>query len=487
MANTSMTSFRSSAQAEFKVAAKQVGKNLRQKGYEVPHSVLLHALSAALGHTDWHTLKARMPQAQSLSAAMPQSCAASGTPERWLPSDPDTLFWVRLALFKGQALYRKLGEVPQWTYLRDEREAPVCATAKQAARRALNELGQAPGDQIVLSAVLEWEGWVLPVDIDMDLLWVDGAQDFAKPGLTARAQLSGSTGQKATVSLECIALSEGVLAWRVSPVGLSELESQLAAMFAQPFVLEHDRFEVVEVTSWFAQADLASVQALGPGAVQGWRALECFSDFALACAASQTAQTQGQRPVWVIDRRAGGAQVVFKPVFEVQMHPVKGHFHTDDRVYSFEFEAGTWLNQASDAELRALLDCGLGADYAADNIAYWMETRDAVFKNAFVYLQALQNAGQDCGFEVRVDAVDFGNWMQAHRLSLLDAWLCEHFKVSIQPATAPEMQGQWCWQETPPKDEPATPAFDSKVQARRHAAQTLCLWQGYLQDQGLEP
>lgn len=299
---------------------------------------------------------------------------------------------MRLALFKGQALYRKLGEVPQWTYLRDEREAPVCATAKQAARRALNELGQAPGDQIVLSAVLEWEGWVLPVDIDMDLLWVDGAQDFAKPGLTARAQLSGSTGQKATVSLECIALSEGVLAWRVSPVGLSELESQLAAMFAQPFVLEHDRFEVVEVTSGFAQADLASVQALGPG-----------------------------------------------------------------------------------------------ADYAADNIAYWRETRDAVFKNAFVYLQALQNAEQDCGFEVRVDAVDFGNWMQAHRLSLLDAWLCEHFKVSIQPATAPEMQGQWCWQETPPKDEPATPAFDSKVQARRHAAQTLCLWQGYLRDQGLEP
>lgn len=489
MAKHIMNASQVSAMTDLKAAAKQVGKSLRQKGHTVPHSVLLHALSAAFGHTDWHALKARLHLTESSSTA--NAARQQTSPERkpWLPTDSDTLFWVRLARLKGLAVYRKLGENSQWAYAQGEHEAPLCDSAKQAARRALNAQAKAEGDGIFVSAIFQSGGWVTPVDLDMDLLWVDGADAFAAQGLTASVQVSGASGQKATFEVECVALSADNHAWRITEAGMADFGRQLAALHPQPFVLEHERFETVEVTPWFAQRNLLAVQALAPGAVQGWRRVALFSDFWDACASAQSSQAGRHDPVWVIDRLGGGQQVAFKatagqPLGAVQDSgtQVKGFFYTDDRVQDFEFDAAAWLQSASDQAITALLGCGLGGDYPADEIAYWMETRDAAFKEAFVYLGALQKARRECGFEVRVEAESFGRWVQENRPDLLATWLCEHFEVTLVAAEEPELRGMWDWLglNTSGESVACAQSFHSQQDAARDASEVLGLWQRFL-------
>lgn len=57
-------------QAEVKAISKVVGKSIKQSGYEVPHSVLLHAISAALQQRNWHQLKAAINGTSAASSAL---------------------------------------------------------------------------------------------------------------------------------------------------------------------------------------------------------------------------------------------------------------------------------------------------------------------------------------------------------------------------------------------------------------------------------
>jgi hypothetical protein len=52
-------------QGELKAIAKAIGASLKRAGNPVPHSNLLHAVSAALNQRDWHTLKANLECAAS--------------------------------------------------------------------------------------------------------------------------------------------------------------------------------------------------------------------------------------------------------------------------------------------------------------------------------------------------------------------------------------------------------------------------------------
>lgn len=63
---------------ELKSIGKAVGQALKRAGHPVPHSVLLHALAAALDKRDWHTLKASLalPAAPS-SAREPEAAEVS--------------------------------------------------------------------------------------------------------------------------------------------------------------------------------------------------------------------------------------------------------------------------------------------------------------------------------------------------------------------------------------------------------------------------
>lgn len=56
-------------EAEIKAVAKAAGASLRRAGHQVPHTALLHALSAALNKRDWHTVKAALGTAEATPAA----------------------------------------------------------------------------------------------------------------------------------------------------------------------------------------------------------------------------------------------------------------------------------------------------------------------------------------------------------------------------------------------------------------------------------
>ncbi len=485
MAKSNMNQ-QTSAEADLKAMAKTVGKNLRQKGHAVPHSILLHALSAALGKTDWHSLKAHL----NGPAAPSTTSFACGTPGSWLPCDPQTLFWVRLAAFKGLCVYRKADSNALWTYSAEEGEAPLCADAKTAARRSLNALLKGEGDSVIVGGVLDLHGWVMPVDVDMNTRWLEGQNVFPHASGTGTLQLFGVGSRSVKVAVECVKLGERQTAWRISELGWAQLEAYLAQNIAQPFALDVDRFEVIEI---LGDRDVSAVTHLTAGAVEDWSNLDLTGDFWAACEIAQKLQAQQDRPVWVIDRLGGSQAVVFKATparlpaatQKKQGPAVRANFHTDDRVKDFDFDASGWLAQAEDKDIRALFSCGLGGDYPADDIAYWMEPRDEAFKSAFVYLSALQEANRDCGFEVRVDAGEFGRWMQLHRPAVLAKALCEHFEVTVCPAEEPELRGMWDWLgDTEAGDSRACDrSFETEDDAARDAAEVLRLWPRFLQEQ----
>lgn len=67
-------------QAEIKAISKAVGKSLAGDGHKVPHSVVLHAISAALAQRNWHQLKAVTDKAagagQGLASASVERASA---------------------------------------------------------------------------------------------------------------------------------------------------------------------------------------------------------------------------------------------------------------------------------------------------------------------------------------------------------------------------------------------------------------------------
>ena len=60
---------------EIKSIARELGRALKAKGHPVPHSVLLHAIAAVRGETDWHVHSAQAGKA----GAVESPCVASTT------------------------------------------------------------------------------------------------------------------------------------------------------------------------------------------------------------------------------------------------------------------------------------------------------------------------------------------------------------------------------------------------------------------------
>lgn len=132
-------------QAEIKAVAKAVGASLGRQGHEVPHSVVLHAMAAALDKRDWQTLKA------SISKPVESVLLAneSITDELPLAYNDQARFWVKLAYFNGTPL----------TQLPNK--------SAEAVTQAREKIGP------VKEGVLRFQGWNLPVELDYETSKVD--------------------------------------------------------------------------------------------------------------------------------------------------------------------------------------------------------------------------------------------------------------------------------------------------------------------------
>lgn len=102
--------------------------------------------------------------------------------------------------------------------------------------------------------------------------------------------------------------------------------------------------------------------------------------------------------------------------------PVPAEVHSDDREHEVDFDAESYLEQASDAQIRALMACGWGGDYPADNVAEHFQGQNADIDALFKHLDEVKDlySHKDmCGFECHVDTDAAMQWVVANRPHLL--------------------------------------------------------------------
>jgi hypothetical protein len=187
-----------STEIELKAIAKAIGGSLKRAGHTVPHSTVLHAVSAALDKRDWHKVKAALTvpagggQAQTSNVLASLSTSYS---ER-------TLFALRLALACGSPVQ----PVPS-----DDAEALA------AARQAF------PAE---LSGVLSWQGWNVPAALNPLTSSID-AGDFKPENADRVGRLTlHLDGIEAPLVLE-VAYSATEGAWYLTKAGAAQAYSHL--------------------------------------------------------------------------------------------------------------------------------------------------------------------------------------------------------------------------------------------------------------------
>jgi protein-disulfide isomerase len=178
-------------EAELKAIAKAAGASLRRQGHAVPHSVMLHAIAAAMNKRDWHKLKS------SLDGAEPVQAPAHPTAY----SDTTTLFLL-LAAATGDKVF----PVPA-----DDTEA--LARAKAAAGNSLS--GTVLYDGVAQEAVLDLETWKLDAGSMVPKSIVDTA--------AFHVTLRGGLGLVLTVTY-----TPGAN-WYLSAAGMTGLRNQLVS------------------------------------------------------------------------------------------------------------------------------------------------------------------------------------------------------------------------------------------------------------------
>jgi hypothetical protein len=147
-------------EAELKAIAKAAGSSLKRAGHQVPHSVLLHALSAALNKRDWHKLKASLAGDDT---QVQESCAIEWDTSSY--SDR-TRFFLRLAV----ALGNPVDPVPKDDVL------------------ACNQAVAACGES--LDGILKWHTWNLPASLALRTSGIDAGAFKHEEPLTGRMHLS---------------------------------------------------------------------------------------------------------------------------------------------------------------------------------------------------------------------------------------------------------------------------------------------------------
>jgi hypothetical protein len=99
---------------------------------------------------------------------------------------------------------------------------------------------------------------------------------------------------------------------------------------------------------------------------------------------------------------------------------IPAEVHSDDHAAEASFDAAPWFRQASDQDIKDLIECGFRGDYPADEVAQWEAnvTANEEVIEVFTYVCTRRNVA-DIGFECSVDEDAAFNWLRANRLNLI--------------------------------------------------------------------
>lgn len=101
---------------------------------------------------------------------------------------------------------------------------------------------------------------------------------------------------------------------------------------------------------------------------------------------------------------------------------VSATVHSDDRTHEVVFDAEPYLAQASDSQIEALIECGWGGDYPADEVAEFFQEDNERIAALFEHLHSIRDRRSHkdmCGFECYVDGEQALAWVTANRPYLL--------------------------------------------------------------------
>lgn len=128
----------------------------------------------------------------------------------------------------------------------------------------------------------------------------------------------------------------------------------------------------------------------------------------------------------------GGGQVPPKPPKRRDDRPerpgkkfiIAAEVHDDDWLHQVHFEALDWFEQATEEELKALIDCGFRGDYASDWVAEWTADHNTEVQAIMDWIQE-----EGSGFEVSVNEDDAMVWLAHYRPHMVDPHWEEHMGI----------------------------------------------------------
>ena len=124
---------------------------------------------------------------------------------------------------------------------------------------------------------------------------------------------------------------------------------------------------------------------------------------------------------------------------------IPAEVNSDDHKVQAAFDALPYFMQASDDELVALVDCGFGGDYPADEVAQLMVDLDEDVARVFMYLSfEPEHFGERVGFECHIDQRPALLWIKAHRPTAYQRLLDEDLidPIADEPPEAGHDQGE---------------------------------------------
>ena len=408
-----------------KALAKSINQALAHKGYKVPHSVMLHALAAAKGESDWHVLCAH-DQAVEVGS-MPEasvSPVADGYPLNLIGQAPLTRWQLHQMSAQGSidvVISVGLGDLVECDIdalnsLVSEKITGSDAPLMDIGYDTID--GYAVGDGNVALRVtageVEFECLDEPNDDEYRPCTYVSVWDGEEIRTSAKVSLfDGRVDDIATAEV----VPDGVCEREFIEIGDTEFDVEF-----------YDDFGTYGVD----YADLDKLR-------------ECFE--------------------------APSKPLPVRSLVSVEF-PVSANAHTDDYAFEIEFDAQRWLKSADEAAILALAEDEFGGNYGADRVAEEMARYNGELKAIFEYLAVLPES-KSCGFEVYVERKEAMAWLRAKRPAVWAKALCLLHGVRLIEATEPEIAGRWDWLDD--QGNACDMSLETEEDAAFNAVDVLCL------------